>query len=211
MTEKTDNIIIPGPGNSEFEFVRPDEAEDLEKVEYLSSTGVPRFDFQRGACRNSDGIILNVGCNEDPAMLKALFGGRCFNCDLQAYDETMGRNNLVDHVFDMTDTWPFADESAELVVFGDCLEHLPPHEIEAALKEAARVARRVCITVPEDHRIEGDPGYDKGAYNGHITVVTEDILRRALKNAGWTPFVFLKAGWGFDDVEGWCVEAHRTV
>lgn len=176
------------------------------------STGVFRFDFQIGAVAHSTGIVLNVGANEDPAGLRDRYGSRVINCDLTAFDEGMNRPNVVDAIFDMTQLpWPFNDDYAELVVFGDVLEHHPYDKIVLCMKEAARVARTLCITVPEDHRIPADAVWREGEYNQHVTVVTEDLLRQAMKESGWTPYMFIEAEWGFDNVMGWCVMAHRTV
>lgn len=187
----------------DVEFVSEDEAADLAKVEYLTSTGCPRFDFLRGASRHSEGIILHIGCNEDPAMLKALFGGRIYNCDRTAYDETMHRRNRVDKVFDFVNgIWPFAEDSAELVLFNDCFNDMPQDRIVWMLEEAHRVAQRIAITVPEDHRTD------------EALVVTQGYLRRLLQLTGWHPFVFLEADWMFGDVDppvmGWLVEAYSV-
>ncbi len=196
MTETTDNRIIKGPGNTEFEIVGADEAAEIEEVAYLTSTGCPRFDFQRGACRHSDGLIFHIGCNEDPAKLKQLFGGRIFNCDDRDYDETLRRRLPVDKVFDWRGTWPFANDSGELVVFNDCLQ-LPLNQMVSVLRESNRVARRVAITVPQDLR---------SPYP-----VTLAVIRRALSLAFFTPFVLMGADWGYGDgTEGWLVEAYRN-
>lgn len=179
-------------------------------------TDVLRFDFQRGSVNASKGFVINAGCNEDPAGLRAIFGERVINCDIESWDKTMDRPNAIDKILDITKPWDqFADDSAEMVVFGDVLEHLSYDKIVFALTEAARVARRVCITVPEDHRIPNDIKYTPDTYNPHVTVVTEELLRKALHEAGWKPFVFIQADWGFANedghVYGWLVEAHRAV
>lgn len=151
-----------------------------------------RFEFQRECVRaaldDDQGVCLNVGANDDNGNLKSLDPDRVINCDLFDHDQVLDRPNAADVLFDAArDRWPFDDGSACLVVLGDILEHLTPDEIEAALIEARRVGRTLCITVPEDHRDEVSDEradtYPRGAV--HRTVVTEQLLRRALKATGW--------------------------
>lgn len=151
-----------------------------------------RFDFQRecvdSALRDLDGLILNVGANDDPAYLKDR-SARVVNCDLFQHDQVLDRPNSVDVCFDAAkDEWPFEDDAAALVVLGDILEHMTPNEIAATLREARRVGRRLCVTVPEDHRGEVSneraDTYPRGAV--HRTTVTRELLRRALIETGWT-------------------------
>lgn len=184
------------------------------EIAYNSVTGVPRFDFQIAACAHAEGIVLNVGCNEDPAQLRQRFGSKIVNCDLMAFDHGMNRPNVVDQVFDMTDfPWPFDDEYASLVLMGDVLEHMPYDVIVDCMKEARRVGREMCVTVPEDHRIDPEAArkaWKKGEYNEHTTICTEDLLREALEASGWKPYMFIGADWGFNDgTQGWCLVAHK--
>jgi hypothetical protein len=183
---------------------------------YSSATGVARFDFQIAACAHATGRVLNVGANEDPAQLRQRFGSKVINCDLMAYDHGMNRPNVVDSVFDLCVTpWPFDDDYADLVLFGDVLEHLPPEKIVEAMKEARRVGREMCITVPEDHRIdepEARKNWKAGEYNEHTTILTDEVLRELLAQAGWKPYIFVGADWGFCDnppTQGWMLVAHQ--
>lgn len=177
------------------EFVGEEEAAELAEIEYLTSTGCPRFDFQRGACRHSEGIILHIGCNEDPAKLKRLFGGRIINCDRTDWDETMQRPNLVDKVFDWSKPWPFSNDSAELVVLNDVLTFSVDSSV-AVLREAHRVASRVAFSLPES--ADMDRPHE------------EEKLRHILIKSGWKPFVVMIADWMTDPPQqGWLVEAHR--
>lgn len=207
----------------DMRFEKVDENDDVELYvpsTVFDETGVPRFDFQRGAVHNSRGFVINAGCNEDPAKLKEMAPSRVINVDLQAYDVGMNRANVVDKVFDITDpsAWEehFAPDSVELVVFGDVLEHLTPAFMEVALLAAAVVAPRVCITIPEDHRIPEGVSYLQGTYNEHVTVATEEVMRGVLSRSRWKPFAWLSGVlWGFNDdhgapVLGHCIEAHRV-
>lgn len=177
----------------------------------VNRTDCLRYDFQIQACEEHPGAVLNIGCNEDPANLKARFGDRVINCDLEAWDHHMDRANRADVVFNCLDVpWPFEERAAELVIFGDILEHFTEPAMEHVLAEAKRVASRVAITVPEDTRI--DPVHQHevwapGDYNLHTTVVTRDLLAEVLLNTGWTPTVWVEGDWGFDDITGHCVLA----
>lgn len=181
---------------------------------YSSVTGVARFDFQIAACAHAKGIVVQLGSNEDPAQLRQRYGSKIINCDLMAYDHGMKRPNVVDKVFDMVATpWPFEDGYADLVLMGDVLEHMPYSVIVKCMKEAKRVGREMCVTVPEDHRID-EPAAQKawtaGEYNEHTTILTEHVLREALTESGWKPYIMLGADWGFGDgTQGWCVMAHK--
>lgn len=188
---------------------------DLMELEWASPTGVMRFDFQIAACVHAKGRVLNVGANEDPAGLRERFGSKVINTDLMAFDAGMNRPNVVDDVFDMTEfPWPYDDGYADLVLMGDVLEHMPYEVIVDCLREAARVGREVAFTVPEDHRMDEAERrrlWQKGAYNEHTTCCTEDVLRKALDEAGLRPYIFLGADWGFGDgTQGWCVVAHQA-
>lgn len=188
--------------------------------EIFPTTGVPRFDFQRGAVHNSKGFVINAGCNEDPAGLKSMAPERVINVDLMAYDTGMNRPNLVDKVFDITllADWQreFAPDSAELVVLGDVMEHFSPDAMVAALTGAYYVAKRICITIPIDHRIPEGAQFRPGIYNEHVTTATEEVMRGVLERSRWKPFVWLSdVHWGFDDLPGkpmlgHCIEAHRV-
>lgn len=183
------------------------------------STGVFRFDFQNAAVAHAKGIVLNVGCNEDPAGLRARWGTKVVNCDLEAWDSTMDRPNPVDEIFDASKfPWPFGDQSVHTVILGDILEHFPYDVMVDVLKETKRVAKEVCVTIPEDTRVneqEMAESYTAGKYNLHTIIATEDVVRKALNDAGWTPYIFTQSEWGFDDgqgnpIMGWCVMANHS-
>lgn len=151
-----------------------------------------RFPYQQEAARRAleeeDGLVLNVGCNDDPAKLKTLDDLRVVNCDLFAVDAVLDQANAVDQVFDAArEEWPFESCTAALVVLGDILEHLTPEEIGGTLREARRVGRRLCITVPEDHRDEVTneraDTFPRGAV--HRTTVSRALLEPLLEWAGW--------------------------
>jgi len=123
-----------------------------------------------------------MGSSDDPARLKSC--GNVINC-------AIGPEDGVDVVMDCTEQWPFEDNYADLVVLGDILEHLFPEEILFTLREARRVANKVCITVPEDDRdldrVTGEMRwgwFDEGG-RSHCIVVTEELLKKSLEETGW--------------------------
>lgn len=145
-----------------------------------------RFGFQRNCLANTTGIVLNVGCDEDPARLKSIAPDRVINCDINTYNEHMQRPNLIDVVMDVREPWPFPDNFAELTIFGDILEHLYPSEAVGALSEARRVSSKLCLTVPEDSRWEED-GVATDAQGGrtHCTTWDEEHVCMLLEESGW--------------------------
>lgn len=138
-----------------------------------------RFPFQRDCVARTTGLVLNVGAKEDPGRLMETFGRRVVNCDLHVRVEYDGSTRGASQTFDCTKTWPWDDNSAQMVVLGDIIEHLEPEPMLAALREAARVATELCVTVPVDDR----PMETRDPY--HITVVTEHSLKEALDTTGW--------------------------
>jgi hypothetical protein len=173
---------------------------------------VLRFDFQRMYAREAEGPILNLGCNEDPANLKALYGA--VNADIRDYDPELGVKLPVDIIMDATDVadWNvFDDKQFDLIVIGDMLEHILAPDIDKILRYARRVARKIVITVPNDHRLgpgwhengERDPEredpdwYIKTPGLYHATQVTEELLRSKLEAAGWTVQDWRTVPYGF--------------
>lgn len=194
---------------------------DIRTAAPAWNTGCLRYDFQIACARlAAPGIVLNVGCNEDPSKLRQRFGNRVINCDREGYDDHMNRPNVVDRIFDALETpWPFADDSAELVVFGDILEHFPVEQSIRALTEARRIANTVCVTVPEDTRIDEAAELAKwqhGVYNLHTTIVTKEVIEHLFSESGWE-LDWLVGGlwgiggdWGENGIDGWCARGHRS-
>jgi predicted SAM-dependent methyltransferase len=192
----------------------PDTLAAVDETPPVTRTFNPRFDWQIEVCETFTGLILNVGCNEDPASLQARYGKRVVNCDIEAWDKYMDRPNLVDMVFNCLETpWPFEADGAEVVIFGDILEHFPRDAMVTALTEAHRVAPWVAVTVPEDTRIDPDKQHEiwsEKDYNLHTSVVTCGLIAGVLKECGWEITRFWTAPWGFDDIDGHCVLATRS-
>jgi hypothetical protein len=91
--------------------------------------------------------VLNVGCQDDPAYINKHAPGRVVNLDLDRWAQPMSVQADAHHL-------PFADQSFELVLMGDIVEHLV--NPTQALIEAARVTQRwLAITVFEEWRLPG--------------------------------------------------------
>lgn len=149
-----------------------------------------RFAFQNQCVSNTTGIVLNIGSKEDPAHLKGNHGDRVLNCDITTWDSDYRIHVPIDVVMDCRKEWPFSDNYAELVVMGDILEHLYEKEAIAALKEASRVASKLCITVPMNantHRLQGqaDLWERPEGGRGHCTDWGVDNISDVLQEAGW--------------------------
>lgn len=100
-------------------------------------TGIDhRLTFQRLYADCIGGKILNVGAEHDPAGLKERFGA--INFDINNFPG-------IDIVGDATNL-PFRDNEFDLVVLGDCLEHID--NWQRAIEEAKRVGKNVIVTVP---------------------------------------------------------------
>lgn len=167
-----------------------------------------RFVFQRDCVSRVTGKVLNVGCKEDPAALKANFGARVVNLDLRDYDDDVFHTNNgekrpipVDVQHDATVfPWPFADDEFDLVVFGDFLEDLQDDGCQVhILCEARRIATHICITTPED-----TPERDWH----HYTTTTREKLQGWLDAAGWEAEEFREVDYGFVP-RGHFIFAHR--
>lgn len=154
---------------------------------------IARFTYQSEAVakalKNSPGkLVLNVGCNDDPASLKSLNTEKVVNCDLYDFDPHLKRPNNVDELFDCgKDVWPFEGKSVSCVVLGDIVEHLQPNERLHAFREANRVSDRLVVTCPNDDRLydeEGNiPVEPKGLF--HVVVVGSEDLKRSFASTGW--------------------------
>lgn len=171
-----------------------------------------RFTFQQQDVEQAKGLVLNVGCNEDPAGLKGY--GNVINCDIRDTDPISGLPYAVDRIFDCgKDIWPFEDDTAELIILGDIVEHLTVSDFRHCLGEARRVGERLNITVPEDHRIF-EAGYEdevkrqpKGLI--HVTLVTRKYLEDELAFSGWNITNLLEINYGFVE-RGFLVSAERS-
>jgi hypothetical protein len=140
---------------------------------------------------NTSGIVLNVGSKEDPARLKEL-NPNTLNCDISTWDSDYEQHMSIDSVFDCREMWPFKNDAAELVVMGDILEHLYYDEALSALKEAARVAIKLCITVPmnaNSHRLQGGAELweRSDGSKGHCFDWGTDNMTDVLRESGWNP------------------------
>jgi hypothetical protein len=92
-----------------------------------------RLNYQR---KWAIGRILNIGCGDDPVN----FGPSAVHFDIDTWD-------LPNFVQGDCHSLPFKCKEFDTAVLGDVLEHcLDPM---VAVKEAARVAKRIVMTIPE--------------------------------------------------------------
>lgn len=140
-----------------------------------------RFEWQRRAVEVTDGPVLNIGCHEDGAGLKAMDPRRVINCDIAVQP---GYSYEIDSRFDARERWPFDDGYAELAVIADVMEHWYDNEILAVLREAGRVCEKLCVTVPYDD-VLGDEIIPDAQPRAHCNTIGEDHLRWLLWETGW--------------------------
>lgn len=160
-----------------------------------------RFAYQRNCAMMFPGKIVEIGVNDDPAGHKQVFGDRIVQCDRYEWDEALNYAIRADRYFDAgNEPWPFEDDEFELCIMGDVFEHLYPEEGEHALREAHRVATHLCMTVPEDHRVE--EGTVIAAGSCHVVVCTEEYIRGMFEKTGWEIIEmrgldYVSIPWGF--------------
>jgi len=122
------------------EYIGKTKEESVEGIYRLihGLFGDERYRFQIDNCQKGKSI-LNVGCDEDPVMLKYRFGA--VNFDI--YNHEKGTVDIVGDIRNM----PFPDNSFDIVVAGDILEHIPDYM--KAISELRRVYKeKLVITVP---------------------------------------------------------------
>jgi len=151
---------------------------------------MPCHDYQRRKCAELRPVV-NVGCKEDPAKL-----GRDFdavNCDINDYDpqERLSLYEVPNFVRADACALPFDDESFEVAVVGEMLEHCPFDAAVLVLLEACRVIRpsgRIVVTIPLDSRppeVQHEPHlltvWEHGITSWHQTVWTDSMFRSLLQ------------------------------
>jgi len=103
-----------------------------------------RIEFQHQWINSTFGYIANLGSGEDPIGVSQLAPGRVINLDLNVW-------NVPNFVQCDIHYLPLKDDSVEVALLGDVLEHVvEPLEV---LKECKRIAQRIVATVFEDYRL----------------------------------------------------------
>ncbi len=109
-----------------------------------------QFNFQVKQCLGAESI-LNVGCADDPANLKAL---GATNIDSREADPIFGRPTKADIIADIRDL-PLNGDRYARVVAGDILEHFQPQYVPrllSKLKACLAPGGKLVLTIPDDHR-----------------------------------------------------------
>ena len=101
---------------------------------------------------------------------------------------------------------PFADQSFDLVFTAGLLIHIPPDELDAALREIHRVARRYLVAI--EYRADIETAVT--GYRGHDDMLwkrpfDQEYLRRfpelrVMRFGHWS------TDWGFDNCTWWLME-----
>jgi Methyltransferase domain len=147
---------------------------NLQSISFEAGICIPRpfvddsfyenqFLFQH---RYSVGKILNVGCDNDGAMLGRRPGA--VNIDLHRVSKITGNTNPV-HVLADGRRLPFSNAKFDTVVLGEILEHLTDLDAIQCLKEARAMLKpgpqsRVIVTMPHDQREREAQGYGELRY-----------------------------------------------
>lgn len=90
---------------------------------------------------------------------------------------------------------PFDNNECDLIILTELLEHV--EDPVQVLKEAARVAKKAIITVPNEY--DWDISLKPFTNSSHVRCYTKDMLKRHLKQAGIKDYKLDSL-----DYEGWC-------
>jgi predicted SAM-dependent methyltransferase len=156
------------------------------------------YDFQRSRAKEL-GLgksVLNVGCKEDPANLSYEVAN-ITNLDLMDYDIHTDTHLKTLRNFIQADflTWT-PDKQYEVLILGEFLEHCDLkrfHETIHKCYEVLAPEGRLIITTPYDPRKkEGQHDREdkyfeirEGIVSWHVLLITEEMLRTALTDAGF--------------------------
>jgi hypothetical protein len=106
-----------------------------------------RFPFAQRIGDSVEGLILDVGVNDDPGHNRAFFGERYFSADRYDFDDALKYDINADYYFDAgNDPWPFEADHFGLVIMCEITEHLYPREAIRAYEEAHRVSPNLVVT-----------------------------------------------------------------
>ncbi len=149
-----------------------------------------QFNFQIKQCLGAESI-LQVGCADDPANLKAL---GAFNIDARAADPIFGKPTKADLIADVRDL-PLNGCRYSHVVCGDMLEHFPIEAVPDILKKLRACLApggKLVLTIPDDHRppneqhagSDGSQLYSDGVSACHLHRVPLSLVETWLESAG---------------------------
>jgi ubiquinone/menaquinone biosynthesis C-methylase UbiE len=144
------------------------------------------------------GTIVDIGC-ADAFMFRDIARDRTVEVDInpKLREKNRGLNFFLADAHHL----PFRDESFDLAVLGDTLEHV--RDPVQVLKEAYRVCKvKLLITVPLEY--EWEPQVKPFTAASHIRFYDEEMLRSHLREAGIEGYKMIKirgGGWVFLAVE----------
>jgi 2-polyprenyl-3-methyl-5-hydroxy-6-metoxy-1,4-benzoquinol methylase len=144
---------------------------------------------------NTRGAVLDYGagrCVMSRRLSRMEAFGEVVAADIVAYDDPPEGVRFVQ--VDLNDTLPFADESFDMIVAIEIVEHL--ENPRSTCREFARLLRpqgRVLITTPNNESLRAIlslvlqghfAAFRESSYPAHITALVEVDVRRAMMEAG---------------------------
>ena len=149
-----------------------------------------RRDVIRGAIGSlglpANAHILDAGCGSGRNMVELAKFGTVTGIELAPASVERARRRGVGEVVEgsLTEPLPFADDSFDLAVCFDVIEHLDDDGVALAeLRRVARPAGRLAVTVPAYPWLWSS--HDE--VNHHRRRYTKDTLLAAAARAGWAP------------------------
>jgi glycosyltransferase involved in cell wall biosynthesis/ubiquinone/menaquinone biosynthesis C-methylase UbiE len=183
--------------------------EGLKPVVGVLTSTIDRLNWVRQRARDAKSVV-DIGCFDAPATYDFQ---NCTYVDSIRYEQIEeSRGKTVRLLFpkekfvqaDAT-RLPFSEKQFAMAILSELLEHVAaPVQV---LKEAARVAERVLITVPNEYG--WDAKHNPFQHPYHIRLYDEKMLRQHLGEAGYTEYQL-----GRLDYEGWSyftVDANTRV
>ncbi len=149
-----------------------------------------QFNFQIKQCLGAKSI-LQIGCADDPANLKAL---GAVNVDSRREDPIFKKPTAADIIADVRDL-PLNGDRYDRVVCGDMIEHFPVEavpDILRRLKSCLSPGGKLVLTIPDDHRppnrqhagSDGLEEYSDGVSACHLHPVPLPVVEEWMAEAG---------------------------
>lgn len=129
--------------------------------------------------------VLDVGCNSGYIVDFLPAGCEAWGVDVAPDLVTKARGRLARADVAPAEALPFPDQSVDVVVLGEILEHV--YDPVSTLQEAKRVAKRLVIgSTPHESSAWG-PGQGRGpeTHRFHVRCFTAETLMQAIEQAGF--------------------------
>jgi predicted SAM-dependent methyltransferase len=180
------------------EGVKPDLVHTLpaESLKPTHVAAIDRVSWIREQARGARSVV-DIGCFDAPATRNLQ---NCTWVDVLSYEQITELSKqqppFPREKFVQTDAarLPFTDRQFGVAILSEILEHVALPLV--VLKEAARVAEKVLVTVPNEG--EWDAKRNPFTNPGNVRVYTEQLLRQHLEEAGYKDYQL-----GRLDYDGW--------